>query len=119
LKQAQAEKAKADMVASTVQAQYQAIQTAATVATTPAVAPLADSILKSAGFEDKDAPPIIPGAEAAIAGAANPGPEIPTPPGTPGVGRNTSPAFPPQPPSPAIGIGRGGETQATEDNLPV
>ena len=119
LKQAQAEKAKADMVASTVKAQYQAIQTAATVATTPAVAPLADSILKSAGFEDKDAPPIIPGAEAAMAGAANPGPEVPTQPGTPGVNRNTSPAFPPQPPSPAVGLGQGGETQITEDNLPA
>jgi hypothetical protein len=119
VKQAQAVKAEADSIAATVKAQYEAIQTAATIAEVPAVAPLADSILRSAGFEDKDAPPIIPGAEAAVAGAANPGPELPTPAGVPGVNRNTSPMYPPQPPSPGAGIGRGSETQTPEDNVPA
>ncbi len=120
LKAAQAKKHEAEMVEQTVKAQYEAIQTAAVIAQTPAVAPLADTLLKSAGFKDKDQPPIIPGADMASRGTPAPGPtEIPA--GAPGVESNTSPAFPPvpqAPPSPEQGAGIGIETQETADNLP-
>jgi hypothetical protein len=43
-----------------VEAQYSAMQAANVAATTPQTAPIADAMLGSAGFEDRNAAPIIP-----------------------------------------------------------
>lgn len=59
LLEAQALKTKVEAVAKSVEAQYSAMQSAMVIATTPQTAPVADQLLKSAGFEDQDQPPII------------------------------------------------------------
>ena len=69
---AQAEKTQAEMVNKAVEAQYSAIQTAQTIATLPATAGLADTLLKSAGYVDKDAPPIVPQLAGPVPGAVRP-----------------------------------------------
>jgi hypothetical protein len=61
LKRAQVGKVKNEMVNVGVDAQYSAVQAAGTLATNPLLAPLADQMLRSSGFEDQDAAPIIPG----------------------------------------------------------
>lgn len=71
LTEAQTQKTRNEATAKAVEQQYSAIQAGATVATMPAVAPLADTILKSAGFDDQDAAPIPePGAPVPNANAA-------------------------------------------------
>ena len=60
LANAQADKVRREAVNQSVEAQYSAIQTAATIATNPLTAGLADSLLRSAGYEDQDAAPIVP-----------------------------------------------------------
>lgn len=60
LTQAQADKVRNEGVSKSVEAMYGAMQAANVIATTPATSPLADGLLRSAGFEDKDAPPIVP-----------------------------------------------------------
>ena len=69
-----------------MEAQYSAIQTAATIATNPMTAGLADSLLRSAGYEDKDAAPIMPQANMQQAAAALPTNTNPMTPANPGVG---------------------------------
>jgi hypothetical protein len=81
LTKAQTEKVKADAVQSRVQSEFASIQTAQTIARIPQTAPTADAILKSAGFEDQDQPPIIP----------EPAPGTPPPPPPPA---NTDPLTP-------------------------
>jgi hypothetical protein len=49
-----------EMVNVGVDAQYSAVQAAGTLATNPMLAPLADQMLRSSGFQDQDAAPIIP-----------------------------------------------------------
>ncbi len=91
---AQADKTQAEMVNKAVEAQYSAIQTAQTIATLPQTASLADGLLKSAGYVDKDAAPIVP--------------QLPGPvPGTPPPMANTNPLTPP---NPTRGIAAGLET---------
>lgn len=58
LTQAQAQKTRNEATSKAVEQQYSAIQAGATIAQMPAVAPVADTILKSAGFEDHDAAPL-------------------------------------------------------------
>lgn len=72
LKRAQVGKVKNEMVNVGVDAQYSAVQAAGTLATNPMLAPLADQMLRSSGFEDQDAAPIIPGLPAANDGSINP-----------------------------------------------
>ena len=60
LKRAQVGKVKNEMVNTGVDAQYSAVQAAGVLATNPLLAPLADQMLRSSGFEDQDAAPIIP-----------------------------------------------------------
>ena len=43
-----------------VEAQYSAIQTAQTIASIPETAEIADTLLRSAGYQDADEPPIVP-----------------------------------------------------------
>jgi len=78
-------KARADAVTSGVGGMYSATQAAATIAAQPAVAPLADDLLRSAGFIDQDAAPIVPQMTAPAPGVV-----------PPDVDRNTSPMFPPR-----------------------
>lgn len=101
---AQAAKTDAETTAKGVEAQYSAIQTAQVIATTPQTAGLADSLLRSAGYKDHDAAPIVPQPDAAVPGAVEP----PT---------NTNPLTPvnPQAPaSPAEGAHAGIETAAAD-----
>lgn len=95
LLKAQVEKAKADTVARAVESEYSAIQTAAVIANIPQTAPTADAILASAGFVDRNGPPIAPPAQMA------PTPQLP---------QNTSPMYPA---NPDVGINSGIETLAT------
>lgn len=60
LMEAQTRKTDADTTARSVEAQYSAIQTAQVIATTPATSGLADQLLRSAGYVDRDAAPIVP-----------------------------------------------------------
>lgn len=90
---AQAEKTRADTVGSSVTAQFSAMQSAQVIAQTPQTAPLADALLRSAGYQDKDAGPIVPQAPAGLPHA--------------GIPSNTDPLTPVHP---AVGLDRGIET---------
>ncbi len=94
LKIAQAELAKNTAVAKSIEAQFSAVTTAREIVLTPAAASLADALLLSGGFVDKNAAPIIPQAPAGVAPMAT-GPE------------NTNPLTPTNPANPAIGLERG------------
>jgi hypothetical protein len=89
-----------------VEAQFSATQTAALIANMPQVSPMADALLLSAGYEDRNNPPIIPGAppEAPITTQlAAPG--VPMPP------KNTNPLTPA---NPGVGLTQGIETAEVE-----
>lgn len=95
--EAQAEKTKAETVSKSVESLYSGIQTAGAIAANPAVSPLGDALLKSAGYVDKDSAPILPIQEAANMAppvdGQQPLAEIPTntnpmTPANPGVGMN-------------------------------
>lgn len=101
LAEAQAAKVKQESVNRSVEAQYSAIQTAATIATNPLTAGLADSLLRSAGYEDQDAAPIMPQANLEKAQQAA-GLDMPT---------NTNPMTPA---NPGVGLMSGIETQRVE-----
>ena len=113
---AEVQKLKAETVGIGVDGQYSAVQTAAAISQDPAVAPLADQLLRSVGFEDQDNPPIIP----PMAG----GTEYPEAYSTGGGGgidlpSNTNPTTPvpvPQPANPAMGQAKGSETIRFTDN---
>lgn len=74
----------ADTTNTNVQAMYGATNAAKEVAMIPQVAPVADAMMLSAGFEDHNAAPVIPQNMTPITGAL---PQIPS---------NTSPNYPPQ-----------------------
>lgn len=111
-----------------VQAAFSAMQGGAQVAQMPMIAPIADEIMKGAGYQlptPGGQDPDFPTPEAAAAmnmrspyvqgqGAA-PGSEQ-LPPAMPEVRQNTSPAFPPVPQQAGSGMD-GIETTTTEDNI--
>lgn len=97
LLEAQARKTDADTTATNVTAQYSAMQSAQVIAATPQTSPLADALLRSAGYVDHDAAPIVPQGTSPM--AAMP---IPT---------NTNPLTPV---SPALGMDAGIETQRAD-----
>lgn len=66
---AQVEKTKAEAVNKGVEGQFGAIQTAQTITAIPQTAPLADMLLQSVGFEDKDGGTIMPTAPTPVVGA--------------------------------------------------
>lgn len=80
-----------------VKTQYSGVQTAQVVAQVPATAALADGLLKSAGYVDQDAGPIVPNAQ----------------PGLPTLGLPSS-TDPMNPASPAVGANDGIETLAAD-----
>lgn len=86
LKQAQATLFNSQAVTANIQAQYEAIQTATAIVVTPQSAALADALLKSGGFVDHDAAPIVPEPTPGQAAAAPPPSAIP---------HNTHPLDPP------------------------
>ena len=120
LRRAQAEKVAAETVNAGVDALYSSVQTAGTIAQNPMVAGLADQIARSAGYTDKDSPPVFP---------TPGGPQGEYPVGTPAPDNqlsgngfdlppNTNPTTPvpvPDPGSPAVGANEGIETQRIED----
>jgi len=57
---AQTEKTKAEATYKQIESLYSAAQAGGVLAGAPQIAPLADEIAKSAGFEDKNAAPLIP-----------------------------------------------------------
>lgn len=75
LLRAQAKKAEQQAVSEAIKAQYSAIQTAQAIVITPAAAALADQLLRSGGYQDQDAPPIIPTHEGMGGQLALPAPE--------------------------------------------
>jgi len=95
---AQTRKADSDTTARGVEAQYSAIQTAQVIAATPQTSTLADILLKSAGFVDRDAGPIVP----QLPPGAMPPEAIDMP-------TNTNPMTPA---NPAVGMMEGIETSA-------
>ena len=88
LNEAQIQKIVAESVAKTIESIYSATQAGMQISQIPGVAPIADQLLRSAGFQDKDAPPII--APGMIGGG------IPTEQVHPQAQQNTSPMFPPR-----------------------
>lgn len=105
----------AQTVQTGVQASYSAMQAGAQVAQMPQIAPVADAVMQSAGYQRPNPggdDPDFPTAEAVP-------PMPPKDPGPlPGVQANTSPAYPPVPDdgaSPMQGI----ETMDVGDNLPA
>lgn len=66
---AQVKKTEAESVTKNGEAQFGAIQTAQTITAIPQTAPLADMLLRSAGFEDQDGGTIMPQAVAPVVGA--------------------------------------------------
>jgi len=96
LTDAQIDKLIAESVSKAIEAIYSATQAGREISATPEVAPVADQILGSAGFEDRDKPPVV-------APVSGPGPvpvtsagPVTTGPGSPDVRENTSPMFPPR-----------------------
>ena len=98
LMEAQTRKTLAEAVNASVTGMFSGTQAAVNIASQPAVAPLADALLKSAGFVDMDIAPIIPSVPEGVPV---------TPPSQDGVEENTSPNFPARPVSPAAGMGVG------------
>lgn len=108
-----------------VQAAFSAMQAGAQVAQMPMIAPVADAIMQSAGYQKPNPggdDPNFPTAQTQAAvqmkdpylqGQGRPGED-----GLPEVRENTSPAFPPVPQQPARGMD-GIETPDTGDNLPA
>jgi len=93
------QKLEAETVAKRVEAMYSAMQAAGVIATLPQITNAADTLLRSAGFHDEDAPPLVPTIPTATAASAAPAlpaalpvsthPNLPAKPGKPngaGVG---------------------------------
>lgn len=80
---AQVRKLVAEAVNKGVEGMFSATQAGNQIAIMPGIAPVADQILRSAGMEDHDAPPLVAAAPAGTTGVA--------------LSRNTSPLYPTNP----------------------
>lgn len=105
---AQTRKADAEATSKSVETQFSAIQTAQVIATTPQTASLADALLKSAGYVDRDMAPIVPQLSAQAAMGMAPL-DMPT---------NSNPLTPLNPTNPAVGMNAGIETAAPDSTTP-
>lgn len=94
LKRAQARLAEVNAVNKSIEATYSATQSATQIAMNPAIAPVADKLMRSSGFQDMDAAPIVSAPEQAMQVQG----EMPT---------NTNPLTPA---NPAVGMNAGIET---------
>lgn len=99
-----------------VEAAYSAMQSGAQIATMPMIAPIADEVMKGAGYQRPNPAGVDPNFPAPQASVA----EAPPAAGfaVPEVRENTSPAFPPVPQDAASPM-QGIETARTDDNLPA
>jgi len=99
LTKAQTVKTQSEGVNKAVESLYSAMQAAGVIAATPATSPLADTLLKSAGFQDQNEAPIVPQYDGL------PQPEgAPTVPSAEYAPTNFDPSTPP---SPATGLADG------------
>lgn len=98
---AQARRTDAQATDTSVRTQYSAAQTAQVLQMTPGSAPLADGLLRSAGYTDHDAAPIVPQPTAAAP--------------APALAHNTDPLTPA---SPERGVNHGIETLAADGLQP-
>jgi len=89
--EAETERTRGETVGKGVDALFSAMQAAQVVASVPGVTAVADEMLASSGWVDKNGPPLAP---------PYVGPDLPPP----DVDENTSPMFPPRPDSPMEGI---------------
>ena len=117
--QAEADKIRAEAVNKQIDALYSAIQAGGVIAENPNIAPLADTLLRSAGYIDKDKPPIVPGAPAGQNNVqqmtgTNTSPAYPAPPAEAGPGPAPGAEEIGNTGSPAVGANRGIETQRIE-----
>lgn len=124
LTEAQIRQIMAQAVQTGVQAAFSAMQGGAQIATMPMIAPIADEIMKGAGYQRPQPggdDPNFPTAEVQAAvqmkepylqGQGRPAEQLPA------VRENTSPTFPPIPQQADQGM-QGIETPATADNLPA
>ena len=103
----------AQAVQTGVQAAFSAMQAGAQVAMNPAIAPVADAIMKASGYQLPNPAGVDPNFPVPEQ-AAQPGQQLALPP----VRENTSPAFPPVPQQPGSGM-NGIETVESGDNLPA
>ena len=131
LLKAQVDKLAAETVTKLVEAVYSAVQTGQAIATVPALAPVSDEVLKSAGFVDRNPAPILPAPTGDVSGLAqedvfNPRTGIKFVPGesggppedggeaggeiAPGNTNPRQPMPPPKPPGPGQGMKQGIET---------
>lgn len=117
--EAQIKKIVGEAVQTGVQAAFSAMQAGAQVAMNPAIAPIADAIMMSAGYQAPNPAGMDPNYPTAGNAATLPGsaPALPAPQAVPAVRQNTSPAFPPVPQEPGSGM-NGIETPTPADNLP-
>ena len=107
----------AQAVQTGVQAAFSAMQAGAQVAMNPAIAPVADAIMKASGYQlpnPAGVDPNFPVPEQVAQPGQQPGQQLALPP----VRENTSPAFPPVPQQPGSGM-NGIETMESGDNLPA
>jgi hypothetical protein len=101
----EADLAQANKVVRSVESLYSGMQAAqVAVSGPPAIASVADAIVKSAGFQDQDQPPVYPMSSDQIDAS----PLTPHPP------RNTSPMYPAHPAGPDEGMMHGIETQRND-----
>lgn len=115
----------AQAVQTGVQAAFSAMQAGAQVAMNPAIAPVADEVMKGAGYQRPNPGGDDPNFPTAGGLPVAPGP-VPTggaggaaaEPGVAEVRQNTSPEFPPVPQEAGQGM-QGIETPAVADNLPA
>lgn len=116
--EAEIERIMAQSVQIGVQAAYSAMQGGAQIAQMPMIAPVADEIMKGAGYKQKggDDPNFPQAADTAAMNIKTPYVQPGGPDSMPPARENTSPAFPPVPAEPGTGM-RGIETASTTDNL--
>lgn len=88
LKDAQTRKANAEATSKKVETIFSGVQTGQAIAMNPAIAPLSDIVLRSGGFEDEDAAPIVPSVVGDIAALPPEQNTNPLTPANPAVGMN-------------------------------
>ena len=103
-RQAKIDKLKADTTVRNGEGQFSAVQTAKEIVMNPAIVPVSDELLLSAGYQDANGAPL-----------ANV-PQIPPEQMTPVV-QNTDPRFPANPASPGVGQLQGMETTANDSGV--
>lgn len=108
LKRAQAKHAEAQAINKSIESQFSAVKTAREIVLTPAIAALADALLRSGGYVDQDAAPIVPAGPQG--GDAPPEAEGDFPMEASPNHENSHPLFPP---NPDAGLD-GGMTSTTE-----